>query len=247
VRYLVLSDIHGNLEALEAVLHAVDGRYDGVLVLGDLVGYGADPNAVVDRIRGLDPHAVIRGNHDKVASGIDDGDSFNAVARSAVMWTYEALTPGNREYLLQLPAGPKVIDELIEICHGTPFDEDAYLFDDLDALRAFEAASRPLCLFGHTHVAVGFRYAGGEFDIVAGPGDSGDVRLDLEDGARYLINPGSVGQPRDGDPRAGAAVVDTAGRRIELVRVAYPIEEAQRKIRLAELPEVLAKRLALGR
>ena len=247
MRYLVISDIHGNLEALEAVLRVADGRYDDVLVLGDLVGYGADPNAVVDRVRALDPHAVIRGNHDKVASGLDDGESFNAVARSAVMWTFEALTSDNRKYLVELPPGPRTIDDLIEICHGTPFDEDAYLFDDLDALRAFEAASRPVCLFGHTHVAVGFRHAGGEFDVVAGPGDTAGVCMEFEPGARYLINAGSVGQPRDGDPRAGAAIVDAARRQIELLRVAYPIEEAQRKIRLAGLPEVLAKRLSLGR
>ena len=157
VRYLVISDIHGNLEALDTVLTVVEGRYDKVLVLGDLVGYGADPNAVIDRVRELEPHCTIRGNHDKVAAGLDDGESFNSVARSAVLWTYEALTPANREYLTKLPAGPQAVDDLLEICHGTPFDEDAYLFDDLDALRAFEAASRPVCLFGHTHVAVGFR------------------------------------------------------------------------------------------
>ena len=247
MRYLVISDIHGNLEALEAVLRVADGRYDQVLVLGDLVGYGADPNGVVDRVRGLAPHTVIRGNHDKVAAGLDDGESFNAVARSAVLWTYEALTPDNREYLATLPAGPLPIDALIEICHGTPFDEDAYLFDDLDALRAFESATRPVCLFGHTHVAVAFRHEDGVFDIVAGPGDTAGTRFEFADDARYLINAGSVGQPRDGDPRAGFAIVDAGAKQIELFRIPYPIEEAQRKIRLAGLPEVLAKRLSLGR
>ena len=217
-----------------------------MLVLGDLVGYGADPNGVIDRVRALAPHTVIRGNHDKVAAGLDDGESFNAVARSAVLWTYEALTPENREYLAKLPAGPQSIDELIEICHGTPFDEDAYLFDDLDALRAFESARRPVCLFGHTHVAVAFRHADGMFDLVAGPGDTAGVRFELTADARYLINAGSVGQPRDGDPARGLAIVDAAERQIELFRIPYPIEEAQRKIRLAGLPEVLARRLALG-
>ena len=247
MRYLVISDIHGNLEALETVLTVVDGQYDKVLVLGDLVGYGADPNAVTDRVRELAPHMVIRGNHDKVAAGLDDGESFNAVARSAVLWTYEALTPDNRDYLKKLPAGPQVIDDLLEICHGTPFDEDVYLFDDLDALRAFEAASRPVCLFGHTHVAVGFRYEDSALEIVAGPGDTAGLRLEFTPEGRYLINAGSVGQPRDGDPRAGAAIVDVSARQIELFRIPYPIEEAQRKIRLAGLPEVLAKRLSLGR
>ena len=180
MRYLVISDIHGNLEALDTVLTVVEGRYDKVLVLGDLVGYGADPNAVIDRVRELEPHSVIRGNHDKVAAGLDDGESFNSVARSAVLWTYEALTPANREYLAELPAGPQAVDDLLEICHGTPFDEDAYLFDDLDALRAFEAASRPVCLFGHTHVAVGFRYADSALEIVAGPGDTAGLVLEFD-------------------------------------------------------------------
>ena len=160
MRYLVISDIHGNLEALETVLRVLDGRYDRTLVLGDLVGYGADPNAVVDRVRALEPHVR------RSAATTTRSPPASTTARastpwraSAVLWTYEALTPDNREYLASLPAGPQVVDDLIEICHGTPFDEDAYLFDDLDALRAFEAASRPVCLFGHTHVAVAFRYA----------------------------------------------------------------------------------------
>jgi predicted phosphodiesterase len=246
MRSLVISDIHGNLDALETVLAVLEGRYDDVLVLGDLVGYGADPNGVVDRVKALNPRAVIRGNHDKVAAGLEDGESFNAVARSAVLWTFEALTPENREYLLTLPEGPVVIDELLEICHGTPYDEDAYLFDELDALRAFETATRPVCLYGHTHVAVAFRYSD-SLDIVAGPGDTAGVCLSFSPGARYLINPGSVGQPRDGDPRAGAAIVDKEQRQIELFRIPYPIEEAQRKIRLAGLPDVLAKRLSVGR
>jgi diadenosine tetraphosphatase ApaH/serine/threonine PP2A family protein phosphatase len=246
MRSLVISDIHGNLEALETVLRVLDGRYDDVLVLGDLVGYGADPNGVVDRVRALNPRAVIRGNHDKVAAGLEDGESFNAVARSAVLWTFEALTPENREYLSSLPEGPVLIDDLVEICHGTPFDEDAYLFDELDALRAFEAAQRPVCLYGHTHVAVAFRYSD-SLDIVAGPGDTAGACLAFTPEARYLINPGSIGQPRDGDPRAGAAIVDGERRQIELFRIPYPIEEAQRKIRQAGLPDVLAKRLSLGR
>src|SRR4029453_9804664 len=158
VRYLVISDIHANLEALEAVLASIPAdRYDRVLVLGDLVGYGADPNAVIDRVRGLNPLSVIRGNHDKAACGLDDGSSFNQVARFAAGWTGDALTADNRQYLRDLPAGPVVIDERIEICHGAPFDEDHYIFDADDAVRALDAASHPLCLFGHTHLPVVFR------------------------------------------------------------------------------------------
>ena len=118
-------------------------------MLGDLVGYGADPNAVIERIRDLKPDVLIRGNHDKVGSGIESPEGFNAVARSAIRWTYETLTEPNREWLASLPAGPVVVDDLIEICHGTPFDEDAYVFDDLDALRAIHSlAPPPLCFSG---------------------------------------------------------------------------------------------------
>jgi predicted phosphodiesterase len=248
VRYLVISDIHGNLEALDAVIGAMTSLgYDALLVLGDLVGYGADPNAVIDRVRALQPRAIVRGNHDKVATGIEDGESFNLVARSAVQWTNDALTPANREYLINLPTGPVVVDDDIEICHGSPFDEDMYIFDELDALRALEVSTRPVCLFGHTHVAVAFRRTSDQLDVPAGPGDTDEVRLAIEPGSKYLINVGSVGQPRDGDPRAAAGIVDMAAGCIELYRVPYPIEEAQRKIRLAGLPDVLARRLALGR
>ena len=158
MRYLVLSDIHANLEALETVIEAAaEIPHDRVLVLGDLVGYGADPNAVVERIRELRPFAVIRGNHDKVGAGLEPSDAFNAVARTAIRWTYEALSDDNRDWLAELPAGPVAIDELLEICHGTPFDEDAYVFDEADVLRSMQASSRRLCLFGHTHVQVGYR------------------------------------------------------------------------------------------
>ena len=157
MRYLVLSDIHANLEALDAVLAAVPaGAYDHALVLGDLVGYGAEPNAVIDRIRELKPLAVIRGNHDKAACGLDDGENFNQVARFAAAWTQQHLTPGNREYLRELPQGPTDIDDRVEVCHGAPFDEDHYIFDANDARHALDTSRRPLCLFGHTHLPVVF-------------------------------------------------------------------------------------------
>ena len=177
-------------------------------MLGDLVGYGGDPNAVCERVRELAPHALIRGNHDKVGSGIETPDGFNAVARSAIRWTFDTLTDENREWLAALPAGPVDVDDAFEICHGTPFDEDAYVFDDLDALRALHAARRPLCLFGHTHVQVGHSLSA---QPVRGRDQRRRTALRHRAQARhqYLINPGSVGQPRDGDPRAGFAIVDT--------------------------------------
>ena len=247
MRYLVISDIHANLEAYEAVMaEAKPLKYDKVLVLGDLVGYGADPNAICDRVRELKPDALIRGNHDKVGSGVESPEGFNAVARNAIRWTHDALTKDNREWLAALPAGPMVVDDLIEICHGTPFDEDAYVFDDLDALRAMHASRRPLCLFGHTHVQVGHYLSRDQFGLVTAD-DQRPLSFPLEDANRYLVNPGSVGQPRDGDPRAGFGIVDTGAQEMTIYRVEYPISKAQARILEEGLPDVLAQRLALGR
>jgi len=162
VRYLILSDLHANLEALDAVLAAAADGWDQVLVLGDLVGYGADPNAVVERIRSLNPAAVIRGNHDKASCGLDDGEHFNHIARFAAVWTEQHLTPDNRTYLRGLPAGPTAIDARLEICHGAPFDEDHYIFDAADAQHAIEATQRSVCLFGHTHLPVVFGGSGAQ-------------------------------------------------------------------------------------
>ena len=247
MRYLVISDIHANLEAYETVMaEAAPLGYERVLVLGDLVGYGADPNAICERIRALQPHALIRGNHDKVGSGIESPEGFNAVARSAIRWTHDRLSPENRDWLAGLPAGPMVVDDLIEICHGTPFDEDAYVFDDLDALRAMHSARRPVCLFGHTHVQVGHYLSKEQFGLATAD-EERPLTMSIAENNRYLVNPGSVGQPRDGDPRAGFATVDTATREITIYRVDYPIAKAQARIMSEGLPEVLAQRLALGR
>jgi predicted phosphodiesterase len=247
MRYLVISDIHANVEAYDAVMaEAAAFGYDKVLVLGDLVGYGADPNLVCERIRALQPAALIRGNHDKVGSGVESAEGFNAVARNAIRWTFETLTPDNRAWLAALPSGPMIVDEAIEICHGTPFDEDAYVFDDLDALRAMHAARRPLCLFGHTHVQVGHFLSRDQFGL-ASADDKRPLVIPLDDANRYLVNPGSVGQPRDSDPRAGFAIADTKAREVALYRVDYPIAKSQARILEEGLPDVLAHRLALGR
>ena len=243
MRYLILSDIHANIDALEAVLAAAP-PWDRALVLGDLVGYGGAPNAVIERVRGLDPMAVIRGNHDKAACGLDDGSNFNQVARYAAAWTHQQLGPEYREYLRQLPQGPTEIDERLEICHGAPFDEDHYIFDATDAHRSLQTATRQVCLFGHTHLPVIFTMNG-----VNLTGDIPDVEpltITFESQVRYLINPGSVGQPRDGDPRAAFSVYDTAGS-MDLIRVEYDVAAAQKRISSAGLPQSLANRLAIGR
>jgi diadenosine tetraphosphatase ApaH/serine/threonine PP2A family protein phosphatase len=242
--YLILSDIHANLEALDAVLAAAD-EYDHALVLGDLVGYGANPNEVIERLLALPSVTFIRGNHDKAATRLASVEHFNHLARFAVQWTTEQLTPANFGWLAALPVGPLAIDELVEICHGAPFDEDAYIFDDLDVRRAMSAASRPLCLFGHTHVPAAFRLA--EALLPIGPLRGDRFRLQIEPAARYLVNCGAVGQPRDGDPRAAFAALDTSAKTLTIVRVPYDVAGAQAKIIEAGLPDVLAHRLAIGR
>jgi diadenosine tetraphosphatase ApaH/serine/threonine PP2A family protein phosphatase len=247
MRYLILTDIHANLEALETCLADAQSRgYDRTLVLGDLVGYGADPNAVIERVQQLEPWGIVRGNHDKVSCGIEQADGFNAVARGAARWTLDVLTPDHRTWLAALPKGPYQVDDLLEICHGSPFDEDAYIFDELDAARALRTSTRPLCLYGHTHYPAGFELAGNGLDSAA-PSDSSESRIAIVEGSKQLVNPGSVGQPRDGDPRAAYAIVDEEARCVELFRMNYPVEEAQAKIVKAGLPEVLAQRLGVGR
>ena len=247
-RYLVISDLHSNLEALDAVLQAsAKQKCDAVLVLGDLVGYGADPNAVAKRIRELKPAVVVRGNHDKVAAGLETAEDFNPMARAAVDWTRRALNEETLEYLRALPAGPLLVDGQLEVCHGSPLDEDLYVVADIDAIRSIDATRRPVCLFGHTHVAMCATLdAGRRLDIEAPQGHP-EFDVQLEPSVKYLINPGSVGQPRDGDSRAAYAIADLDRHVVTLYRVAYPIEAAQKKILEAGLPPMLAYRLGMGR
>ena len=243
MRYLVITDIHANIEALDACLaDAQRRRFDRTLVLGDVVGYGPDPNAVVERVRALAPSALVRGNHDKIAFGLQQAEGFNISARTAAEWTLHALTAENRQWLMSLPQGPTVVDDCLEICHGSPIDEDEYIFDELDARRAIDAARQPLCLYGHTHVALVFRLVGRAIGLV-----SPTSGLDMEADAKYLVNPGSVGQPRDGDPRAAYAIFDADTGRLDLHRVEYPIAATQQKMSAAGLPEPLIRRLAAGR
>lgn len=247
MRYLILTDIHANLEGFDTCMQDAGARgYDDVLVLGDIVGYGPDPNAVIERVRALNPLAIVRGNHDKVALGPSQAEGFHAAAKAAAHWMLDTLTEENRRWLVSLPMGPRLVGDAIEICHGAPFDEDAYIFDELDARHAFDAALAPLCFYGHTHFAVAFRLAGDSLDIV-GPSGNGETALMVNGGAKYLVNPGSVGQPRDGDPRAAYAIYDTDEQRVDLIRLAYPLEITQAKMHRAGLPEPLARRLALGR
>ncbi len=248
MRYLILSDLHANLDALEAVL-SVAPPPDRFLILGDIVGYGVEPNAVIERVRNLSPTVLIRGNHDKVASGVELPEAFNPAALQSAAWTYETLTTVNRSWLRALPSGPALIDDTIEICHGTPDDEDEYLFSATEAMRLAAVASRPVCFFGHTHVAVSYSICAdrAQVETVETQLEHETITIAIKPGRQYMINPGAVGQPRDGDPRAAFGFFDTTSMDVQLWRVPYDVPRAQARIRAAGLPDVLARRLALGR
>jgi putative phosphoesterase len=233
MRYLILSDIHSNKEALTAVLSFVRRKpWDKCVFLGDLVGYGANPNQTVDMVRKLKPLVAIRGNHDKVCSGIEEGELFNRMALEAALWTRRKLTRSNLQWLQRLPEGPTVVDEQFAICHGTPIDEDAYIFGEIEALNVFRHTEYPVTFFGHSHFPVIFALS---------------FRFKLRPGVRYLVNPGSVGQPRDGSPLASFAMYDSDTHTVSIHRISYQVKATQQKILKAGLPRPLADRLAIGR
>jgi predicted phosphodiesterase len=247
MRFLILSDLHANLTALDAALAAVEGRWDRAVCLGDIVGYGPDPNEVTERVRSL-VVACIRGNHDKAGCGLEDAEDFNPVARHAALWTREQLTPENLEYLKQLPPGPLEVDG-ITILHGAFHDEDEYVFAPAQALDGLLGSPSPLSFFGHTHFQGGFSFRNNQLEVVHMRADPGaqHVAMRIEPGARYLLNPGSIGQPRDGDPRAAFAIADMDNRAVEFWRAPYDIDAVQSRMQRAALPEPLILRLSYGR
>jgi len=246
VRYLILSDIHGNWEALEAVIRHAAGQYDHAVCCGDLIGYGADPNAVVDWVR-ANCTAVVRGNHDRACVGMEDLDWFNPVARLAALWTQRALTPENAAYTRDLPHGPLNINGF-QLLHGSPLDEDEYVISAAEAAEAFTYLESRLAFFGHTHVQGGFLWNHSRVEALGKTSPLSDRRrLELHSDCAYLVNPGSVGQPRDGDPRAAYLLFNTAEQHLFYRRVPYDVSTAQEKIRSAGLPPILADRLAVGR
>jgi predicted phosphodiesterase len=246
MRYLILSDIHSNLTALETALKAVEGRWQKAVCLGDLVGYGPDPNEVIDRIRSLGA-VTIRGNHDKAVSGVVDGDEFNPIARNALLWTREQLSPENRQYLEELPSGPVSVDGF-SILHGSVHDEDEYVFSAALALDGLLNAPSPVSFFGHTHLQGGFSLRDGNVTVLQCKPAVGTPFLSLavEPGTTYLLNPGSIGQPRDGDPRLGFAIADIENQSVEFWRIRYDIEAVQNRMARAGLPEPLILRLSFG-
>jgi predicted phosphodiesterase len=246
MRYLILSDIHANREAFSAVLAYVRRkRWDRAVFLGDLVGYGANPNQTIEMLRRLKPLVAIRGNHDKVCSGVEDGEMFNRVALQAALWTRSRLSRQNMRWLRDLPEGPVVVDGAFAISHGTPIDEDAYIFGEIEALNVFRQTTFPLCFFGHSHFPVVFGLSPDAIHTVLTQSQA--FRFRLQEGMRYLVNPGSIGQPRDGNPLASFAIYDSRAKTVTIYRVPYRLERAQARILDAGLPRPLADRLALGR
>jgi predicted phosphodiesterase len=248
LRYLLLSDIHSNLEALEACLEAAKGKYDQIVCLGDLVGYGPDPNAVIEKMRPL-ASIVIRGNHDKACSGHPVAAEFNPLARMATEWTRNVLTPEHFAYLQSLPSGPVQLNGF-QVVHGSPLDEDDYILGPGQALPLLRNLDSQAICFGHTHNQGGFMLSlQGRFQSIRMPlkKDGLILSLPLEAQGRYLINPGSVGQPRDGDWRAAFAIFDSEQRTVDYYRVSYDLAKTQEKMRKAGLPKLLIQRLEHGR
>jgi diadenosine tetraphosphatase ApaH/serine/threonine PP2A family protein phosphatase len=251
VRILLVSDIHSNLEALEACLAAAPA-YDRLVNLGDTVGYAANPNEVIARCRSLNA-VFVRGNHDKAVGGLMDVSEFNANAGLATLWTREQLTAENLEWVRSLPKGPVQIDDLpdVQFVHGSALDEDEYLVTTGDAIAPLMLDAMPVTFFGHTHLQGGFVAAHGLGQAFRPAyrtvGQPESLVWNLKRDERYLINPGSVGQPRDGDWRAAFAVFDSEAWAVTFYRVPYNLRVAQDKIVAANLPQRLATRLATGR
>ncbi|MBI1745112.1 MAG: metallophosphoesterase family protein [Acidobacteria bacterium] len=245
MRYLIISDLHSNLESLDAALDYQE--YDQVLILGDLVGYGANPNEVIDRVRQLPVQAMVRGNHDKVVAGLEDGEFFVGYALEAALWSRRHLTAENLAFLRRLPQGPVTVDSLITLAHGAPLGEDEYIIYEEDARPQFSAFNTPICFFGHSHLPIIFNLGPSQTVLYGIPKHNDRYTLDLTGAQQYLINPGSTGQPRDGDARGSFAVLDTEQKCIEFMRYEYAKEATQRKILEARLPPFLANRLSKGR
>ncbi len=242
MKYGIFSDIHSNLEALNAVLSLFEKEgVDQTLCLGDIVGYGANPKECIARIRSL-RGIVLAGNHDWACADRLKMDYFNMYAREAILWTQQQLNEDEKNFLRGLELSYQT--EIFTAVHGSldfP-DEFRYVFDTESATRTLELSKTPICFVGHSHLPMIFSL-----------GQDGYIRLfrsgktKLQKGAKVLVNDGSVGQPRDDDPRAACAVFDTEKQVVEIRRVPYDIRSAQQKILQAGLPRILASRLSEGR
>jgi len=244
MRYLVLSDIHSNIDAFNSVLSFFKRkRYNKVLFLGDLVGYGGAPNQVIDTFRSLKGTVCVRGNHDKVCSGLEKGNHFNDKAKAAAEWTLKKLTSRNLSFLKKMPQGPLKVNENISIAHGSPVNEDFYVFSDFDAYQIFMETNNFITFIGHTHIPILYEFTGEDVRTILLL-DRMIIKLDPT--RRYIVNPGSVGQPRDRDSRSSAIIYDERLQKIYTYRINYNIDKAFERIEKEGLPIHLAIRLKYG-
>lgn len=239
----IIADLHANLEATGAVFEGIERRKpDKILCLGDLTGYNANPNEVVDEVRGRAIPCVM-GNHDAACCGLEDPWFFRAAAKKAIETHFEFLRDDNKRWLSSCPEQITFNGTCLGV-HGSPSSRDDYIVDWLDAMRQLEylnGRSINVCFFGHSHRPSFFSEKGSSNNISAG------VVVQLQPGNRYFINPGAVGQPRDRDPRAAFGLFDTTKMTFEFCRVEYDVKTTQRKILQAGLPGELARRLAKGK
>ncbi len=243
MRYALFADIHSNLEAFRAVREEFKRvRIDEYICLGDIVGYAANPNECIQLVKELGPITIIAGNHDWASVGKTDIDYFNPIAKEAILWTQSKLTEENKRFLADLPLTKEFTDFVI--VHGSLYSPEKwhYIFTFQDAKRNFAYQKKRICFLAHSHqpfiISSDKR---GNCEEVMG------MKVSLRDDYRYLVNIGSVGQPRDGDPDASYCLYDRDNKEIEIKRVSYQLKEAQDKIIAAGLPQELAWRLSLGR
>ncbi|MBK8905610.1 MAG: metallophosphoesterase family protein [Anaerolineaceae bacterium] len=247
MRILIISDIHANLTAFKAVLDHANGRWDTIWFLGDLVGYGPDPNECVQELQKYS-HIALSGNHDKAVLGELDIKSFNREAKYAITWTQETISSETRAYLQSLPS--KQVEGDFTLAHASPrYPVWEYILDPLTASENFNWFETDFCLVGHTHVPVIFEEQLNGFRRVnvRPPTYSSSSRDAFPLGPeRLIINPGSVGQPRDSDPRAAYALLDTEAMTWFYQRVPYPVRDVQERMEKYGMPKRLVNRLAYG-
>ncbi|MDQ7065204.1 MAG: metallophosphoesterase family protein [candidate division KSB1 bacterium] len=241
MRYGLISDIHGNLEALTVVIKELEKRnVDEVLCLGDIIGYGPDPEECVDLVKRY-ANVILAGNHDYAAMGILDISYFNPHARRAIEWTAGQISDETRKFLKERPL--MMVYDDFTIVHATPAEPEKwnYILSLEDAADNFAHFHNQVCFIGHSHVPVIIaKDKRGKISVRKGQ------EIQLQDSEKYIINIGSVGQPRDLDPRAAFAIFDTETKHYELLRAAYDIQTTQQKILKKGLPYFLAERLAKG-
>ena len=241
MRVLIISDIHANLTALDAVIHEV-GEVDNVWCLGDIVGYGPDPNECVDRVRELPDLVCLLGNHDAAVLGQINVDSFNPEAKFSIQWMQHNLSAENLAFLADLPT--TYTNDHVTLAHGSPRSPVfEYILDNYLATENFAYFSTPFCFVGHTHLPAQFSMT--DENVLAKltiPRPNVEITLQ----PRTIINPGSVGQPRDRDPRAAYAIFDTETFTWDFRRVPYEIGDVQARMQEAGLPEKHIQRLVIG-